>query len=262
MIVSDVTYSEVLGFDWNYSLYLPEDFAQRSYPILYLLHGAFGHHNDYVYHANLNEMVNHLMQKKLLPPMIIAMPDGFNSYYVDVGSLKMESAIIQSFIPYIENTYGIHVSKEERFIAGLSMGGYGASRFALTYPKLFSRAYLFSPAVWVEPNTHCAVRAKFHLFTQGRKPFCQELWQKYHPLSLFASYQKSASPVHFYVESGAQDEIVAVHDVNFFVQQLKRVAHVSYQVDDGSGHSWDFWRGATQRMFLDIGQVLQKEAEA
>jgi len=88
------------------------------------------------------KLLDKLIKNKSIPAIIIVMPDGFtDSWYVDSLVYQMESAIIDDLIPYIESKYSI--DKNIRYIAGLSMGGYGALRFVLLYPDYFKGAGLF-----------------------------------------------------------------------------------------------------------------------
>jgi S-formylglutathione hydrolase FrmB len=75
------------------------------------------------------------------------MPDAGTSWFVDARE-KMESAVIDDLIPEVERTLRVLKSRDGRLIGGLSMGGYGALRFALKYPESFAAAALLSPAIY------------------------------------------------------------------------------------------------------------------
>jgi S-formylglutathione hydrolase FrmB len=75
------------------------------------------------------------------------MPDGGRGFYTDaIEGFAYESAIIRDLIPFIDNTFHTKANREGRCIGGLSMGGYGAIRFALRYPELFCSAHSHSGA--------------------------------------------------------------------------------------------------------------------
>src|SRR5206468_3282409 len=85
-----------------------------------------------------------------IPPMIIVMPNGDSSFYINSYDNKerYEDFFIKEFMPTIEKTYRIKAEKRYRGIAGLSMGGYGTLIYSLKYPDLFAAAAPLSAAVF------------------------------------------------------------------------------------------------------------------
>ena len=256
-------YSETLKLDWNYTIYLPRGYddpanADKTYPVIYLLHGAFGNHRNLVERFSTPEIMDSLIESGQMPEAIVVFPDGFNSYYIDGPALDMESAFINDLFPTIESLYRADTSKEGRIIGGISMGGYGAARFALKYPELFSAALLISPAVWAQPTEGNDLYDNWHVFPEGDANFSQSVWESFYPTSYLEDYTAKNSPVSFYVISGDADTTVDISEVQNFYDQLLTVApDAQLSVEPDGVHAWTFWEPATTKALQFAGSVLQ-----
>lgn len=115
----------------------------RIYPVIYLLHGLTGRFTDWYARTEIGEYA------KALDAMIV-MPEGGNGWYSDSladENGKYETYIIKELIPEIDKRFRTISRRENRAIAGLSMGGYGAVKFGLKYPEMFFLAGSFSGAL-------------------------------------------------------------------------------------------------------------------
>ena len=103
--------SKILKMDRKYAIYLPPDYetSQRSYPVLYLLHGAGDDQTGWVQFGEVLNIADEAIKSGLATPMIIVMPDantGKRGYVNDVkGEWLYEDFFFQEFIPFIEKTY-------------------------------------------------------------------------------------------------------------------------------------------------------------
>src|ERR1700733_7982192 len=135
----------------KYTIYLPPDYetSSRSYPVVYLLHGYTDDDGAWLQFGEINRYADKAIAEGTIPPMIIVMPNGDSSWYINSydGKEKYEDFFIKEFIPSIEKTYHIKSEKQYRAIAGLSMGGSGSLLYALKYPELFSAAAALSAAI-------------------------------------------------------------------------------------------------------------------
>jgi len=143
--------SVILGKAMHYSVYLPPSYDKTSdkYPVLYLLHGMNGDYRDWVKNG-MASIVDWAIKDKKSKEMIVIMPNGFNAFYCNNfnnGTLKYEDFFIGEFIPQIESKYRISNMQKGRAIAGLSMGGYGATFHAFKRPELFCACYAMSGAM-------------------------------------------------------------------------------------------------------------------
>lgn len=135
-IVEDSLISRILSKRISYQILFPRDSiyskAQKELPVLYLLHGLFGEAKNWTQFTEIPSLIKN-------SSFAVATFDGANSWYSDGIEGRQsfyESFFTGEFIPHIENEHKIG-GRRKRAIAGLSMGGYGALKFALKYPSLF-----------------------------------------------------------------------------------------------------------------------------
>jgi enterochelin esterase-like enzyme len=138
--------SKILKGDRKYAVYLPPDYesSQRSYPVLYLLHGAGDDQTGWVQFGEVLHIADKAIREGTATPMIIIMPDaksGQMGYFNNIkGDWRYEDFFFEEFMPYVEKQYRIKSEKRFRAVAGLSMGGGGSFMYALHHPELFSSA--------------------------------------------------------------------------------------------------------------------------
>lgn len=138
--------SKLMGRDMPYRTITPVEKAVATgtrYPVIYLLHGLTGHFNNWTDLTKLSSYANGYK-------VIIVMPEGGDGWYTDSVSNdkeKWESYIVQELIPEVDKKFRTNTGRNQRAIAGLSMGGFGALKFGLKYPEKFVLAGSFSGAV-------------------------------------------------------------------------------------------------------------------
>ena len=132
------------------AVYLPPDYdtSTQRYPVLYLLHGYTGDERGWMNPAyvGLSDMMDKLIRKNAIQPMIVVMPNAFNrfggSFYVNSElSGNWEDFIVRDLVTYIDAHYRTLPAVASRGIAGHSMGGYGALRIGMEHPETFTVAY-------------------------------------------------------------------------------------------------------------------------
>ena len=120
---------------------LPEKALQPPFATLYLLHGLSDDHTIWQRRTSIERYVADL-------PLIVVMPDGGRGFYSDAQQgMAWESAIIKDLIGYVDTLFQTRTDRNGRILAGLSMGGYGAVKFALKFPDLFCAAVSHSGAM-------------------------------------------------------------------------------------------------------------------
>ena len=138
--------SKILKMERKYAIYLPPDYetSERSYPVLYLLHGAGDDQTGWVQFGEVLNIADEAINSGKATPMIIVMPDantGKRGYVNDIkGEWRYEDFFFEEFMPFVEKAYRIKGEKRYRAVAGLSMGGEGTFIYALHHPELFSSA--------------------------------------------------------------------------------------------------------------------------
>lgn len=136
--------SKILKMERKFAIYLPPDYAtsEKSYPVLYLLHGAGDDQTGWVQFGEVLNIADEAIHSNDATAMIIVMPDantGQRGYFNSInGNFRYEDFFFQELIPYIESNYRVRSEKRYRAIAGLSMGGGGTIVYALHHPELFA----------------------------------------------------------------------------------------------------------------------------
>jgi S-formylglutathione hydrolase FrmB len=205
--------SKILGHPVPYCVILPPSYDSQPpqrYPVLYFLHGLGGSSQSFVDSGGLNA-VEDLWQQKQVKEFLIATPDAGRSFYVNSrdGRVRYEDFFIREFIPYIESHYRIRAGRRDRGISGVSMGGYGALRFAFRYPDLFGSVSAHSAAL-VEKSPIAGMSgaqemgiSRF-LGSAFGVPFDPAYWQRENPFTIVRNSPRPAS-LQIYFDCGTDD---------------------------------------------------------
>ncbi|MDY0104594.1 MAG: alpha/beta hydrolase-fold protein [Lentimicrobium sp.] len=148
--ISASFYSEALQEVKKIDIFLPPDYyahLEQEYAVIYYLHGAGGNQSSGGTETNLYFYQHNQDSTLTSPPAIFVKPDGSCEPYM--GSMYVNSAlygnyedyIMQDVIGFIEDNFRAISDKNFRFITGLSMGGIGSARLAVTYPEMFRAAF-------------------------------------------------------------------------------------------------------------------------
>ena len=142
-------------------VYTPPGYSEKDkYPVLYLLHGIGGDEKEWLNGGHPEIILDNLYAKGKLKPMIVVMPNGRAMKDDSAGGNTMSPEKVQAFatfeqdlltdlIPHIEKNYSVLIDRENRAIAGLSMGGGQSLNFGLGNLDTFAWVGGFSSA----PNT-------------------------------------------------------------------------------------------------------------
>lgn len=241
--------SKILNMDRKYAIYLPPDYesSQRSYPVLYLLHGYGDDQTGWVQFGEVLHIADEAINNGSATPMIIVMPDANTRKigYVNTikGDWQYEDFFFQEFMPYIEKTYRIKGEKRYRAIAGLSMGGEGTFIYALHHPELFSSACPLSAATGPK-NIEDMKNYKLWSDSDNISDIDKEAYfRKYSVLTLIDNMpeiQKKA--VRWYIDCGDDDFLYEGNSLVHIAMRKKEIPH-EFRMRDG-GHSWVYWRSA------------------
>jgi enterochelin esterase-like enzyme len=196
--------SPVLGRAWVNQIYLPDGYGDGAvYPVTYLLHGANSDASGWVAQADIVTLADRLIRSGQMRKCIIVMPSADNSWYLD-GPERMETALIQDLLPWVEAHYAIAPQRADRAVAGISMGGFGALHLALQHPQLFSAVALLSPAVYVpQPPAQSAARRAAVFQTDG--VFDAARWEAQNYPALLNGFASARLPLRLFISAGEQD---------------------------------------------------------
>ena len=154
--------SHILKQVVHFCVYLPAAYdagtsqhPPQRYPVLYFLHGL-GDNEQTLFNSGGWTLLEDLRNQHKMGDFLIVAPEGRRSFYINSadGSVRYNDFLLQEFIPQIESKYRILPGRTGRAISGISMGGYGALRFAFAHPELFSAVSAQSAALITEsPQT-------------------------------------------------------------------------------------------------------------
>ena len=234
-----------LGRGTRVSVLLPNDQAwYRNDPkplkTLILLHGLNGDEDNFLYYTNIARFVRD-------KPLCVIMPDGDNSFYADSPALAHRcAAYIGEEIPaFFRSTLRLSARREDTFIAGLSMGGFGAVNAALKYPSTFSHAALYSAALIKsrltspDPGPSYFTRQQYlNLFGLQNGADFEGCDADYEFLSARLAVSGEILP-RIYSTCGTEDSLFQVNAA--FARHLKDLGYdITWDPRPGS-HTWDFW---------------------
>lgn len=150
--------SRILKHPVHYCVYLPAGYDSgaaaappRKFPVLYFLHGL-GDNEQSLFNSGGWTVLDDLRQRHKIGEYLIVAPEGGRTFYINSadGRVRYSDFFLQEFIPQIEAKYHIEKGRASRAISGISMGGYGALRFAFGHPDLFSAVSAQSAALFTE----------------------------------------------------------------------------------------------------------------
>ena len=136
-------YSEQLelGTSMNVVLPQPESAPATAPPVLYLLHGLSDDHTAWTRYTSIERYAED-------KGLAVVMPQVHRSFYADeVHGLKFWSFLAEELPAVVQRFFRVSDRREDTFVAGLSMGGYGAMKLALRQPERFAKAATLSGAL-------------------------------------------------------------------------------------------------------------------
>lgn len=256
------------GKDVEYSIYLPPDYnsSNRSYPVLYLLHGFTDDETGWVQFGEANYIADRSIAAGQAPPMIIVMPDGGVSWYVNSydGKSMWEDFFIREFIPHIESTYRTRPGKEFRAVAGLSMGGYGSLLMALKHPDMFAACAPLSAGIWTEeevlemPDTDWdyVVGEPYGKGLTGQERLTEH-YRNNSVLDLLSSVNsEDLRKVRYYIDCGDDDFLIKGNMALHALMIDREIPH-EFRVRDGA-HNWTYWRTALPEVLKFVGESFHR----
>ncbi|WP_194775736.1 alpha/beta hydrolase [Pararhodonellum marinum] len=238
--------SKHLKSERKYAVYLPPGYedSNRSYPVLYLLHGAGDDQTGWVQFGEVQHIADKAILEGKSTPMIIIMPDartGRMGYFNHPqGDWNYEDFFFEELIPHVEQKYRTRPTKEFRSVAGLSMGGGGSFMYALKYPDMFSSSCPLS--AYIGPSSVDEIRRIVDIENIPQASL-EKYVQEYNALTLIENMpdeQKDA--VRWYIDCGDDDFLYEGNSLIHIAMKKKEIPH-EFRIRDG-GHTWSYWRTA------------------
>lgn len=244
--------SEILGMERKYAVYLPPDYetSERSYPVLYLLHGAGDDQTGWIQFGEVLRIADKAIIEGSATPMVIVMPDaraGKRGYFNDIqGEWRYEDFFFDEFIPYVEETYRIKSEKRYRAISGLSMGGGGTFMYALHHPELFIAACPMSAncgPLNLEDMDRRLQRFGVEVEEETKKAY----YKQHSAVALVDEMPaEKIGEVSWYIDCGDDDFLFEGNSLIHISMRKKEVPH-EFRIRDGD-HDWTYWRASLREV--------------
>lgn len=259
-VLRDSLHSDVLGVNKYYTVYLPPSFkqdAQAHYPILYLLHGLTDNDRAWTEKGQIERVLDELIGCGEIPPMVVIMPNAgerdtrnIQSGYFNMPGWRYEDFFFTELLPAVEAKYRAGGSKEQRAVAGLSMGGGGSVGYAMAHPDLFAACYAMS--AWLDSERHDDAGPT------DKMALLMNAVNDHNPMKLLEQADDSQltaiRSVRWYIDCG-DDDFLLEQNVQLMLQMRKsKVAH-QLRVRDGS-HNWEYWHNALRLCLPFVSRAM------
>ena len=255
--------SKILKMDRKYAIYLPPDYetSNRSYPVLYLLHGSGDDQTGWVQFGEVLTIADAAIKSGTATAMIIVMPDantGKRGYVNDVkGEWRYEDFFFEEFMPFIEKTYRIKPDKHYRAVAGLSMGGEGTFIYALHHPELFSSACPLSAATGPKDNEDMKNNKRWQGMEGISDAEKESYFKRYNVLSLIENMpEDQKKSVRWYIDCGDDDFLFEGNSLVHIAMRKKEIPH-EFRIRDGV-HSWVYWRASLPNVLEFVSMAFHQ----
>lgn len=254
--------SKILKGDRKFAVYLPPDYehSERSYPVLYLLHGSGDDQTGWVQFGEVLNITDKAIRDGIATPMIIVMPDantGRRGYSNDItGEWRYEDFFFQELMPFVEKKFRIKSEKRYRAVAGLSMGGFGSFMYALHRPDLFSSACPLSAATGPANLEEAKMRIR-----QSNPNLADSTIEKYFRtqsvLSMINTMPDSLRrAVRWYIDCGDDDFLYEGNSLAHIAMRKREIPH-EYRVREGA-HNWTYWRTSLPVVLEFVSQAFHQ----
>lgn len=226
--------SRTVGTRRRALVYLPPGLtSDRTYPVLYLLHGIGGDEHEWQRGANVQAILDNLIADGKAVPMIVVMPNGRaqpndraegNVMASAPAFATFEQDLLVDLIPFVEARYPATSDREQRGIAGLSMGGGQALNFGLGNLDRFawiggfsSAPNTYPPGQLVRDPARTAELARLLWVSCGDRDGLFSISQRTHEY-----LRETGVPHIWHVDSGGHDFSVWSNDLYHFAQRIFR----------------------------------------
>jgi S-formylglutathione hydrolase FrmB len=247
--------SRILGKAVRYCAFLPSSYDLATgkspqardaprYPVLYSLHGL-GDNEQSLLNTGAWSLIQDLREQHKIGEFLIVTPDAGRTFYINShdGHVRYSDFFLQEFMPAIEHRYRVRAGRNSRGITGMSMGGYGALRFAFAYPQLFSSVSAHSAALVAQPPRTSRRGAGEGSPLVGMlgplfgDPLDPAFWNANSPFVLAKTNAAGVARLKIYFDCGSEDSFGFDQGARAFDQELAtlKVKHEFHLYPGGHG---------------------------
>jgi putative tributyrin esterase len=214
--------------------------------VLYLLHGLGDDASAWQRYTSIETLA-------AAYGLVVVMPSVGRSFYIDQPNGQKYFSYLTGELPqYLKDVFGLAPGRENTFIAGNSMGGYGAIKAALLHPELYGAAASFSGVLSLAIFTVLPDDPRREEFTRLFGDLGKLAGSEHDPATwLTRAAQNPASLPHLFIYTGRQEDIYPLSGMFQAACQSLGVRS-EYHEEDG-GHDWFLWDGQIRRW---LGSVL------
>lgn len=238
--------SEILKMDRKYAIYLPPGYetSERSYPVLYLLHGSGDDQTGWVQFGEILNIADNAIKDGTSTAMIVVMPDantGQRGYTNAPGDWNYEDFFFEELMPHVEKKFRIKQEKRYRAVAGLSMGGGGSFYYALHRPDLFSSACPLSASTGPATKEDVKRQMERRGLPDASQADMDDWFNKYSVLEMVKNNaEEDIKSVKWFIDCGDDDFLYKGNSLVHIEMRDRGIPH-EFRVRDGA-HNWTYWR--------------------
>ena len=211
----------------------PGTCSHDTLPIVILLHGVYGSAWSWPFSAGVHRTVDALIQNGALPPMILAMPSdglwGDGSGFLPHGGYNFEKWIAEDVPDALYEAVKGARKESPLFIAGLSMGGFGALRIGAKYAPKF-RAIAGHSSITSLPQIKFFVE-------ESLKNYAQNVVADEDVFETFLHHRNDLPPIRF--DCGTSDLLISYNRA--LHKKMENAGMLHHYEEHPGGHDWPYW---------------------
>lgn len=237
-------YSENLGMQTSAHFVIPENVEKNSdLRVMYLLHGLSDNCGHWVRNTSAERYATEYKTALVIPEVQ-------RSFYTDMKYGPHYFSYISKELPaFVQKMFGLSAEREKNMVAGLSMGGYGALKCALTYPEQYAYCAAFSSACDMIRRTEKPYLLDERMLRDITAMFGENV-DCPPECNLHYLAEKTASAPEkpkLYMTCGLQDVLLGENQV--MSSLLKEKGYdICYEEWEGN-HTWEFWDNSLRKTF-------------
>lgn len=223
----------------------PADFygGGKKYRVLWLLHGTGGDYSDWIRKSNVERYAS---QRDL----IVVMPSGLNSEYSNwpgfMTGYRMFDFLTEELMPMVHNWFPASEKREDNFIAGLSMGGRGALKYAVSHPDKFAACAVLSMAPQNLREAAKTPDSRMENSIRNAGGYSAYVNSNENTWERLAELKESGILPRLYFACGTEDFLYDIYRV--FKKYAQSISlNAQFEEFEGYSHEWDFWDMTVQR---------------
>lgn len=242
-------FSDVLGLSVAFNVIYPENVEKQigldgskttgAVPVLYLLHGASDDHTIWARRTSIERYVSS-------QGICVIMPNADLSYYTNMAHGRDYFTFISDELPAkVKQIFNVSDKREDTFVAGLSMGGYGALKIALTYPERYCAGASLSGVVDIVGQLNNWDKDRM-LIVKNIFGDLEKVKGSPNDLITLLDQIKDPSGLKIFQCCGTEDFL---YEGNLNFKKVIEKMNFDYHFEEGPGsHEWGYWDQMIQKV--------------